>query len=121
MANVARVNGLDLAFDEHSLDVLAMPMDSPIASMAAASGKSQSWYIKVSNTHSSGYPIATMPLGLLDYNGRPFGLGVMAKPDREDLIFQFLSAFEAKFPKRKVPPGLPSSKASAKKGICSNM
>ena len=47
-----------------------------------------------------------MWLGILDYNGRPVGLGVMAKPDREDLIFQFLSAFEAKFPKRKVAPGL---------------
>ena len=39
MTNVARRSGLDIAFDEHSLDLLAMPMDSPIASIAAASGK----------------------------------------------------------------------------------
>lgn len=54
----------------------------------------------------TGYPLATMPLGLLDYNGRPFGLGVIALAHREDLIFQFMSAFEAAFPKRKVPPAL---------------
>ena len=47
-----------------------------------------------------------MPLGLLDYNGRPFGLGLIAQANREDLLFQFMSAFEAVFPKRKVPPTL---------------
>ena len=44
-----------------------------------------------------------MPLGLLDYNGRPFGLGLIAKAGREDLIFQFMSAYEATFPKRPIP------------------
>jgi hypothetical protein len=47
-----------------------------------------------------------MPLGILDYLGRPFSLAVIAKAGREDLIFQFLSAFEVTFPKRVVPPQL---------------
>lgn len=44
-----------------------------------------------------------MPLGVLDYNGRPFGLGLIAKAGREDLMFQFMSAFEATFPQRRIP------------------
>ena len=44
-----------------------------------------------------------MPLGILDYNGRPFGLGLVAQAGREDLMFQFMSAFEAVFPKRANP------------------
>lgn len=44
-----------------------------------------------------------MPLGILDYNGRPFGLGLVAQAGREDLMFQFMSAFEASFPKRGIP------------------
>ena len=44
-----------------------------------------------------------MPLGILDYNGRPFGLGLVAQGGREDLMFQFMSAFEANFPERGLP------------------
>lgn len=51
----------------------------------------------------SGYPIATMPLGVLDFNGRPFALGIMAQAGREDLMFRFMSAFERHFPPRPLP------------------
>ena len=54
----------------------------------------------------AGYPIATMPLGIIDDIGRPFGLAIMAKAGREDLLFQFLSAFEENFPRREIPPQL---------------
>ncbi len=47
-----------------------------------------------------------MPLGYLDYNGKPFGLSVLAKRDDDGLIIHFMSAFEATFPKRKVPTQL---------------
>lgn len=53
-----------------------------------------------------GYPIATVPLGTIDYNGRPFGLAIIAKAGREDLIFAFMSAFEAVSKPRAVPPRL---------------
>ena len=83
----AREKGVARAFQEQNLDLLAMPMDSPIPSISAAAG----------------YPLATMPLGTLDFNGRPFGLALMGKPGREDLMIQFMSAFERVFPKREVP------------------
>jgi len=47
-----------------------------------------------------------MPLGYLEYNGKPFGLSVLAKSGDDGLIIQFMSAFEAIFPKRKAPPQL---------------
>ena len=44
-----------------------------------------------------------MPMGLLKCNGRPFGLGIIAQAGREDLMFQFMSAFEAMSPARCIP------------------
>lgn len=43
----------------------------------------------------SGYPIAAIPLDVLSYGPRPFGLAVIAKAGREDILFMFMSAFEA--------------------------
>jgi amidase len=44
------------------------------------------------------YPSATVPLGNLE-DGSPYGLFLTARAGREDLIFRFMSAFEATFPK----------------------
>ncbi|KAJ8132474.1 hypothetical protein O1611_g1152 [Lasiodiplodia mahajangana] len=87
---VARENGIDKVIADHELDLVAFPMDSPCPRVAAAAG----------------YPIATMPLGTLDYNGRPFGLAIIAKAGREDLMFSFMSAFEANSKPRAVPSRL---------------
>jgi Asp-tRNA(Asn)/Glu-tRNA(Gln) amidotransferase A subunit family amidase len=38
--------------------------------------------------------------------GRPFGLAIMARAGREDILFTFMSAFEATFPKRVIPTSL---------------
>ncbi|KAH6615688.1 amidase signature domain-containing protein [Chaetomium sp. MPI-SDFR-AT-0129] len=84
---VGRDQGVDKALNEHDLDLVALPMDSPAPRIAAAAG----------------YPIATVPLGTLDHNGRPFGLAIIAKGGREDLLFAFMSAFEAVSPPRPVP------------------
>ena len=48
------------------------------------------------------YPAGTVPLGNLE-NGYPYGLFLLARSGREDLIFRFMSAFEATFPKVKGP------------------
>lgn len=53
-----------------------------------------------------GYPIATVPLGTLSYNGRPFGLAIVAQAGREDLLFTFMSAWEACAKPRAVPSSL---------------
>ncbi|KAJ5703975.1 hypothetical protein N7493_011113 [Penicillium malachiteum] len=86
MRLISTENGIDKLFDEQNLNILAFPMDSPITS----------------GTYT-GYPIATMPLGVIPEDGRPYGLGIMAQAGREDLMFQFMSAFEAHFPPRVVP------------------
>ena len=48
------------------------------------------------------YPAGTVPLGNLE-NEYPYGLFLLARAGREDLIFRFMSAFEATFPKVKGP------------------
>jgi Asp-tRNA(Asn)/Glu-tRNA(Gln) amidotransferase A subunit family amidase len=86
-------------------------MDCRIPSIASAAGE-QNLPLKfvgepqILTTCLTGYPIATMPLGILDYNGRPFGLAIVAMAGREDLMFQFMSAFEAVSEKRGVPSRL---------------
>lgn len=51
-----------------------------------------------------GYPIAQAPLSYLDYNGRPFGVSILAKAGQDALLVKVLSAWEATFPPRKPPP-----------------
>ena len=50
-----------------------------------------------------GYPVASLPLGYSDFNGRPFGLQMLAKAHQEALLVQVQSAWEASFPKRQLP------------------
>ena len=45
-------------------------------------------------------------MGYLDYNGKPYGLAVLARAGDDGLLLQFMSAFEAVFAKRQVPPRL---------------
>jgi len=87
---VARDRGVDKTMAEHDLDLIAFPMDSPCPRVAAAAG----------------YPIATVPLGKIDYKDRPFGLAIIAKAGREDLLIRFMSAFEASSDPRAVPARL---------------
>ncbi|KAJ5100375.1 amidase signature enzyme [Penicillium angulare] len=84
---ISKDNGIDKLFREQNLNIIAFPMDSLMVFISAASG----------------YPIATMPLGVIPKDGRPYGLGIMAQSGREDLMFQFMSAFEAHFPPRALP------------------
>ena len=50
--------------------------------------------------------MATVPISILDYNKRPFGLGAVAQAGREDLVIKFMSAYEAVSDTRSVPSGL---------------
>jgi len=54
-------------------------------------------------TYSEGYPIATLPLGILDFNGRPFGLAALAGHYQEAKLINLMSAWETTF-KGVVPP-----------------
>lgn len=44
-----------------------------------------------------------MPLSYLNYNGKPFGLAVVGKSGQDGRLLEFMSAFEAAFPKRLHP------------------
>lgn len=95
--------GIDSIFHDYDLNIIAGPSDSDITVLAAASGKpffhSQHRWC----AHTEGYPIATLPLGYLDFNGRPHSLAAIAGEHQEALLVQLQSAWEASFPKRKPP------------------
>ncbi|KAJ2968140.1 hypothetical protein NQ176_g9322 [Zarea fungicola] len=46
---------------------------------------------------------AAVPLSTLKYNGRPFGLCVIAKANDEQALLRFMAAYEATMPARAVP------------------
>ena len=54
----------------------------------------------------AGYPIASVPLGFWDGNGRPFGMEIMARNGEEEKMLEVMSAWEATFPNARKPPPL---------------
>lgn len=52
----------------------------------------------------AGYPVGAAPLGYAEFNGRPFGVAIIAKAGREDLILRALSAWEGTVACCKPPP-----------------
>lgn len=90
MRQAARTDGIDDILKTYDVDVIIGPTESKMCSYAA----------------SAGYPIATLPLGYLDFNGRPFGLCCIARAYEEALLIKVQSAWEATFPARRPPPAL---------------
>ncbi|KAI1203982.1 amidase signature enzyme [Nemania serpens] len=80
-------NILDTVFDREDVNVIAALGDSPLCIHAAAAG----------------YPIAAVPLGQLRYNGRPFGLCLVARGHDEGILLRFMAAFELLLPPRPTP------------------
>lgn len=74
----------------YSLDVIMSPADARMASVAAAAG----------------FPVATVPLGYADFNGRAFGMHLMASPGSERRMLEVMNAWEASFPNIRQPPPL---------------
>jgi amidase len=52
---------------------------------------------------ATGYPIGCVPLEYAAFNGRAFGMEIMARSGEEGLIFKVMSAWEATFPGFKKP------------------
>lgn len=91
-AGDARAQGrkrLDAIFNKHGIDVIIGPADSPIASYAT----------------TAGCPLATLPIGVLGFNGRPFGLTLITKAHGEPILVNLQCAWEKLFP-RKLPESL---------------
>ncbi len=85
----AKTNGFDRIFAEQEVDLLMGPLDGRIVTVAAAAG----------------YPAGVVPLGFADdFNGRAYGVTIVAKAGREDRIFEAMSAWEKTMPGRKPPP-----------------
>ncbi|OQE35354.1 hypothetical protein PENCOP_c013G04170 [Penicillium coprophilum] len=78
---------LDDLFDKGNINILVAPGDSSLCVHAAAAG----------------YPVATVPIGKLRYNGRPFGLCLVAKADEEETLLRFMAVYEKVAKPRPVP------------------
>ncbi|UKZ70721.1 uncharacterized protein TrAtP1_011692 [Trichoderma atroviride] len=89
LRKLAGPDGIDKILKLYQLDAIASLADSPISSVASAAG----------------YPVATMPLGVLDLNGRPFGISMTTGKHQEKKLFQIMSAWETLGP-RQPPPTL---------------
>lgn len=50
-----------------------------------------------------GYPMATVPLGQLRYNGRPFGLCLLGRENDEETLLRFMKKYEATVGPRPIP------------------
>jgi amidase len=85
-----KVLGIDATLKKYDLDVI----------MGAPTGRSATIY------DMAAYPIGTLPLGYARFNGRPFGLSVVAPGGREDLIIRVMGAWERMVEPRKPPPEL---------------
>ncbi|PWI69362.1 hypothetical protein PCL_01009 [Purpureocillium lilacinum] len=78
---------LDKAFDDNGVNILVGPVDSGFCIHACAAG----------------YPVATLPVGQLRYNGRPFGAVAIAKGDDEESLLRLQAAYEAACKPRPLP------------------
>jgi len=77
---------LDL-FTDYDVDVIIAPTDSPLFLFSGAGA----------------FPTATLPISTIDFNGRPFGLTIAARPHNEAVLVKVMSAWVSTFPARKTP------------------
>ncbi len=83
----ARENITRSLFD-YNVDVILGPADARMASVASAAG----------------YPVGVVPLGFAEFNGRAFGINIIARNGEEHKILHAMSAWEATFPGARGPP-----------------
>ncbi|EGX92259.1 amidase family protein [Cordyceps militaris CM01] len=79
--------GIDRVLEENEVDIILGPGDGPMFVIAG----------------TAGYPVASLPLGYLDFNGRPFGMQITARAHEDALLIQAQSAWEATFSPRQPP------------------
>ena len=91
-------NAIQKSLEVNDIDVIMGPADARIASIAAAAG----------------YPVATVPLGFADFNGRAFGMNLMTRENKEGTLLQVMSAWEKTFGPRE-PPNLPPTPPPSQK------
>ncbi|OCK87040.1 amidase family protein [Cenococcum geophilum 1.58] len=86
MAHITEVGkSLPETLEKYNIDVIIGPSDS--------------WFSRYSA--ATGFTLCTLPLGRIDYNGRPIGLTAIARS--EVTLVTLMSAHEATFPAREPP------------------
>ena len=75
---------------EHDVDVILGPCDSRTGSVGSAAG----------------FPTANLPLGFADFNGRGFGLHMIAPEHHEHKMLEIMAAWQTTFPEAIRPPPL---------------
>ena len=86
------LSSIESALSEHQIDVIMAPGDSRLVSVASGAG----------------CPLANLPLGFADFNGRAHGLTVVARPRHEIDLLRVMSAWEGSFPEALAPPPMMS-------------
>jgi amidase len=74
-------NCLGEVFSNYKNDIIIGPADSLLTTFVAAAG----------------YPLASMPIGVLDFDGRPFGITALTEAHGEPLLIQLMSVWERLF------------------------
>ena len=109
-------NGISKTLHSHNVDVIIGPADSRLPDVVALASKSPLPCTRLSTklllTTCTGYPSVTLPLGYLDWNGRPFGLLVVGGKYQEGLLLDVARLWEATFQARKTPDLEGAGKAS---------
>ena len=102
---ITSTNGIDKAMEMHQLNIVVGPGDSDFVALATGSGKLLKYEsrIKAILISITGYPIASVPLGYIEYSGRPYGLQLIAKAAQEAILIRAMSAWERMMPTRRAP------------------
>ena len=96
-------DAIDKTLRENNVDVIIGPADSRLPDVLALASKCSYGTLRFLLTVSIEYPSMTLPLGYLDWNGRPFGLLIIASKYQEGLLLDVARLWEATFPARKTP------------------
>jgi amidase len=82
--------GVRSLLEEYDIDVIIGPGDSRTGSVGSAAD----------------FPVANLPLGFANFNGRGFGLHMIAPKYQEAKMLQIMAAWEKTFPENVRPPPL---------------
>lgn len=104
MQKAAGEETIDRVMKELGLDAIVGTMETEIVGFASLAGESLKYTKRMLNVDLfTGYPCATMPLGVYEKSGRPFGLVLIARKHEEGKLLRIMAAYEASFPPRALP------------------
>ena len=104
---VARFKGADRIFKGCGVDVLIATAHSFLSKIAVVFGKKAlSIPVTLHLLARKEYPIASMPLGYLDFNGRALGMVALAAAHQDATLLKVMGAWDKTFDPVMQPPML---------------